>query len=130
MHIAGRWMADVAFLELAHDFVFRTASQLAGRVGGPFTFRFALQPITAIVLGVRAGRRDAASPKPRGDYWRDVWRDIGRLCVFALVVDALYQVLMFSWFYPGQAVAMAEVLAVVPYLITRSLARRWHARRR
>lgn len=111
-------MFHVALFDGASDFVVRTASQLAGRVEGPFTFRFVLQPITAIVLGVRAARL-------HHDSWRDVWTDIGRLCVVAVVIDAIYQALMFGWFYPGQAVLMAEVLAVAPYLITRSIARRW-----
>jgi hypothetical protein len=44
--------------------------------------------------------------------------------VFALLIDALYQVLIFSWFHPGQAVLMAEVLAIAPYVLARSVARR------
>src|ERR1041384_7643794 len=95
----------------AYDFADRTLTQLTGRVGGPFTFRFALQPITATVLGVRAGLRHASSSDRREGYWRNVWMDVGRLCVLALAIDAVYQLLMFRWFYPGQALLIGVVLA-------------------
>ncbi len=37
----------------------REWDDLAGRVGGPMTFRLILQPTVATILAVRAGFRDA-----------------------------------------------------------------------
>jgi hypothetical protein len=48
----------------------------------------------------------------------------------AIVMDAVYQFVSVRWFYPGEALIVAVVLAVLPYLIFRSvvnqiLRRRW-----
>jgi len=34
-------------------------------------------------------------------------------------MDVIYQYLVFRWFYPGEAVIVAFVLAFVPYLLIR-----------
>jgi hypothetical protein len=41
---------------------------------------------------------------------------------FAIVIDGVYQFIVFRWFYPGEALTVAIVLAIVPYLQIRSLA--------
>jgi len=57
---------------------------------------------------------------------------VGRVIVFALVMDAIYQFLILRWFYPGEALVTAFVLAVLPYLLIRGpaarIARHWHRR--
>ncbi|MBK6427847.1 MAG: hypothetical protein IPF82_17140 [Blastocatellia bacterium] len=60
---------------------------------------------------------------------RHGWEDIGRVFVMALVIDAIYQAFVLHWFYPGEALITAVVLAIVPYALMRGpaarLARRW-----
>jgi hypothetical protein len=47
------------------------------------------------------------------------WKSVGKIFVIALVLDAVYQYIELSWFYPGEAVLVAFILAIVPYLVLR-----------
>ena len=57
---------------------------------------------------------------------------VSRVIIFALVMDAIYQFIVLRWFYPGEALVTAFVLAVLPYLLIRGpaarIARRWNRR--
>src|SRR4029077_5619460 len=68
----------------------------------------------------------------RASYLREGLKRVGRVIVFALVMDAIYQFLVLRWFYPGEALVTAFVLAVLPYLLIRGpaarIARHWHPR--
>jgi hypothetical protein len=35
------------------------------------------------------------------------------------VLDAVYQYIALRWFYPGEAVLVAIILAIIPYLLVR-----------
>jgi hypothetical protein len=37
----------------------------------------------------------------------------------AVLIDAVYQYIQLSWFYPGEALIVAFVLAFLPYLLIR-----------
>jgi len=106
----------------------RAWNQLVGRVGGPFTFRFMLQPAVAVFLGIRAGMRDGALLRGHTRF-AGTLKDIGRLWVFAFVLDAVYQVIVLRWFYPLQSLLVSVLLALVPYYVAR-LSARAAARRR
>ena len=74
---------------------------LAGRLSGPGTLRFVLQPLVAILLGVRDGRRDAQTGQPpyfwallsdrehRRAMARQGATTIAKPFVIAIVVDAV-----------------------------------------
>jgi hypothetical protein len=53
------------------------------------------------------------------------WKDIGAVFTVAVVLDVIYQVIARRWVYPGEAVLVAVLLAVVPYLALRGPARRF-----
>jgi hypothetical protein len=113
------------------DFLSRTCEQLVDRSSGLFHFRLWIQPAVATILGVRAGIRDAVTHEPAyicailshrlGRRIRILsgWRDISRVAVVALVLDCLYQLVIFHWVYPLQAVIVAFALAIVPYVLVR-----------
>jgi hypothetical protein len=44
---------------------------------------------------------------------------VGRVFVFAIVMDAAYQLIVFRWLYPVEALLVAVILALVPYLLIR-----------
>ena len=54
---------------------------------------------------------------------------IGKLAVFALVLDFAYQLIVFRRIYPAEAIDVALLLAIVPYFVLRGpvnrIARLW-----
>jgi hypothetical protein len=109
----------------------RVGSQLLARVTGPMKFRLVLQPCMAAFFAVRSGLADAKAGKPpyfwgllsdhgqRADMLKDGWKSIGRVFILALVLDAVYQLIVIRFIYPGEMIIVAFVLAIVPYLILR-----------
>ena len=111
------------------------------RPGGPFVFRFVLQPIMAAMAALRDGTRDARSgrapflrtvltdPAERGGRLDEALIATSRIILLGLAMDAIYQFLEFDAFHPAEAVLSAFLLALLPYLILRGLvtriARRW-----
>jgi hypothetical protein len=63
-------------------------------------------------------------PGHRTDMVRDGWKSVGKVFVIALVLDVVYQVMVLRFVYPGEAIIVAFVLAIVPYLILRGLVNR------
>ena len=114
----------------------RVAEQLVGRMHGPLTLRFLLQPTIAIILAVKAGMRDARENRPpyfwgmlnnpaqRREMLREGWRDVGKVFVIAIALDVLYQMIVLRWVYPGETLIVAAGLALLPYLIFRGLVTR------
>jgi hypothetical protein len=116
------------------------------RPGGPLTFRFILQPAMAAVMALRDGVVDArlgrrpylwallhgvrASEGRAGRLWQGIV-STSRVLLLGVVMDVIYQWLVFETFYPAQAAVIAILLAFVPYLLLRGpfgrLARRWVA---
>ena len=111
-------------------------SQLAARVSGPLKFRLVLQPLMASFLAIRSGLADARTGRPpyfwgllsdpgqRADMLKDGWKSVGKVFVLALVLDVVYQIIVLRFVYPGEAIIVAFVLAILPYLILRGLVTR------
>jgi hypothetical protein len=118
------------------EFLKQSLEHLLGRLSGPMWIRFVLQPLVSVVLGLRAGARDARLNRapfgsavwsghvPRGILWRQVWRGIARLFTFAAIIDVIYQVFFLHEFHPLQALLVATALAILPYLLVRGPANR------
>jgi hypothetical protein len=119
----------------------RVGEQLMARVSGPMHFRLVLQPGMALVLAVIAGIKDAKAGKPPY-FWalitdpandkerlKDGWKSISRVFILALILDAIYQAIELHFFYVGEAIIVAIILAILPYIIfrgiVRRIARRW-----
>ena len=119
----------------------RIGSQLVARVTGPMKFRLVLQPDHGGVLRDSASRgwqmRELASRRISGlssglsFTWptrvamlKYCWKSVGRVFMLAVVLDVVYQIIELRFVYPGEALIVAFVLAIVPYLILRGLVRR------
>jgi hypothetical protein len=113
------------------DLFSRLVEDLVGRVSGPMKFRLILQPVTAVIFAILRGLKDAREGKPpyfwalftdpahRRDMLQDGWKSIGRVIIIAFVMDAVYQYVALRWFYPNEAILVAVILALVPYLLIR-----------
>ena len=104
---------------------------LAGRLTGQLTLRLFLQPIMSTLFAIKDGVKDAAEDKPaypwslftdpenRLDRIRECWKAVGKIAIIAVVLDAVYQIMVFRWFYVGEALVTAVILAIVPYVLLR-----------
>jgi hypothetical protein len=94
-------------------------------------FRFYLQPAMAILAAVHDGLRDAREGAP-AYFWslfvdrahrrarlRECWRAVRNIFVLAMIMDLLYQAFVIRAFRPVQALDVAVLLAIVPYLFVR-----------
>jgi len=114
----------------------RIVENLSDRVSGPMKFRLLLQPAMAAFFAVRSGLLDARMGKPpyfwslvtdpahRTDMLKDGWKSVGKVFLIALALDVIYQIIVLKFVYPGEAIFVAFVLAILPYLILRGLVTR------
>jgi len=113
------------------DVLARIWEHLGGRIGGPLSFRLILQPVVATVLAIRAGLQDAKTGRPayfwtiltdadsRRGLLREGWKAVAKVFVLAVIIDAVYQVIVVRWIYPFESLLVAFLLACVPYLLVR-----------
>jgi hypothetical protein len=137
-------LAGVAWYGLSGEVLMRIWQNLVERPGGPMTFRFILQPIMATVAAALAGVRDARAgrspyfwsilrdPQQRGPRLQEGMVATARIILLGLVMDVIYQIVVFDTFHPGEAAIVALLLAFVPYLLLRGpvarIARWWLGR--
>jgi hypothetical protein len=124
------------------DIWLRIADNMVARVSGPMKFRLLLQPTVAAFFAIRSGLKDARAGNPpyfwtlatdptaRAEMLKDGWKSVGNVFVLALALDVVYQILELHFVYPGEAIIVAFVLAIVPYLILRGLVTRLLSRQR
>ena len=114
----------------------RFIEDLGDRVTGPMKFRLLLQPVMAVIFAVVSGLKDAKAgnspyfwslltdPAHRRYMLKDGWKSVGKIFVLALILDVVYQIVVQRFVYPGEAIVVALVLAIVPYLLVRGLVTR------
>ncbi len=124
------------------DIFNRIAENLVGRLDGPLKFRFILQPTAAIVFAIRDGRRDALAGRDpygwavltgagqRGKLLHECWIAMKKVFFVALLMDMIYQLIVFRWIYPVEALIVAPVLAFIPYILLRGPVSRLMGRKR
>ena len=115
--------------------------ELIGRADGPLTLRLFLQPIMASIFAIRSGLRDGREGRPpylatlvrdpehRGTLLREGWKDVGKVFVIAMVLDAVYQIIAIHKIRPLQIVLVPVFLALIPYIILRGPVSRLAARK-
>jgi hypothetical protein len=113
------------------DVVSRFFENLVGRVHGPMNFRLIIQPLMAVIFAVLDGRKDALAGRApyfwaiftdaghRKELLRSGWKSVGKIFIIAIILDAIYQFITVRWFYPGEALVTAIVLAIIPYVLLR-----------
>ena len=51
-----------------------------------------------------------------------------RVFIFALILDVVYQYMESRWVYPAEALLVASILAMIPYILLRGPANRLTAK--
>jgi hypothetical protein len=110
-------------------------------ISGPMKFRLVLQPCMAAFFAIRSGLADAktgkspyfwtmvSDPKERGELLKDGWKSVGKVFILAIVLDVIYQIIELHFVYVGEAIIVAFILAILPYLILRGIVTRIARRR-
>ncbi len=103
---------------------------------GPFSARFVVQPLLAILLGLRDAKLDAAagappyvigllrSPGGRLERLKEGARAVAKAFAVAVVIDAIVQWLVDGRVGVVSAIATGLLLIGVPYILARGLGNR------
>jgi hypothetical protein len=106
------------------------------RLAGPGRFRFVLQPLIAIVLGIRGGLADARAGRPpylygilfrrhlRRELVASGFETVANLVLMGILMDSVFQWIILGVSYPGAAFVVGPMLILLPYSTARALANR------
>jgi hypothetical protein len=110
--------------------------ELPRRFTGPGRLRFILQPTLAILLGVRGGLADARAGNPpylfglffnpgrRSELLRSGAAAIRNLLAIGIILDIVFQLVLYREVHPGAAVLVGPILIGAPYVVSRALTTR------
>ena len=113
------------------EYFLRVWNDFEARVTGPLSFRFLMQPAMAIFFAIRDGMKDAREGRPpyfytlftdpehRVSRLKQGLRAVVKILTLAIILDVVFQLFVFKWFYPVEAVLTAILLAFLPYLLAR-----------
>jgi hypothetical protein len=108
--------------------------ELPQRFTGPGRLRFILQPMTAILLGIRGGLRESKSGNPpnlfgllfgaerRRELLRSGVAAIRNLVALGIIMDIVFQLIIYGSAHPGAAVVIGPILICFPYALSRQVA--------
>ena len=120
------------FYLFSHQFWEDIISRFTGRG----RFRFVIQPLTAILLGIRSGFKDARENRPgyiqelllRKTGWKQALNEgldvISTLLLLGVLADIIFQLILFRMVHIVPALILGPILITGPYVISRDLANR------
>jgi len=110
--------------------------ELPQRFSGAGRFRFILQPVVAILLGMRGGLADAKAGNPpylfglvfaagrRRELLRSGAAAISTLLAMGIILDLVFQLVLYRAVHPGAALVIGPILICTPYALSRALTTR------
>lgn len=133
-------------IETGRVYLFSTQflEELPRRFTGPGRFRFILQPMLAILLGVRGGLADARAGNPpylfglffdagrRRELLRSGAEAVSTLLAVGIILDVVFQLIIYRAVHPGAALLVGPILICMPYALSRALTTRlarWFGRK-
>ena len=130
--------ALVDTIETGRVYVFsrQFLEELPQRFTGPGRLRFILQPMIAIMLGIRGGLADAKAGNPpyllgllfhagrRRELLRSGVAEIRNLLAGGIILDIVFQLILYHSVHPGAALVLAPILICIPYAVARPLTTR------
>ena len=119
-----------------HLFSRQFFEELPQRFTGPGRLRFIIQPLVAMLLGIRGGLADArAGHQPylfalifgteqRKELLRSGAAAIATLVAMGIILDMVFQLILYHSVHPGAALVIGPILIGVPYAVSRALTTR------
>jgi hypothetical protein len=107
--------------------------ELPQRFTGPGRLRFILQPIVAIILGIRGGLADVRAGNPpflfallftpgcRKELLLQGLKAISNLLALGIIMDVVFQWVLYHEVHPGPAMVVGPLFISVPYMLSRAL---------
>lgn len=120
----------------------QAAVGIVARLTGPLHFRFALQPIMAILLGIKDGVKDAKlgnppfifdllfNPQGRERDLKSAWKSLVKPIILAVVLDGVAQYLIFKQVLIIPAIIIGTILMAIPYAFARGITNRIVSRKK
>jgi hypothetical protein len=124
-------ISEAMNVDAIQEMLNRGIEQLLGRAIGPLQFRFFVMPTMVTLIAIRAGLNDAREGRPaflwdvlfnptqRGTRLLAGWKDVTRVFILALGLDATYQAWVLQAFCAVQALIVAIACAILPYVLFR-----------
>jgi len=136
--VAAIPFAIVDTIETGRVYLFSSQflEELPRRFTGPGRLRFILQPMLAILLGVRGGLADAKTGTPpylfgllfdagrRRELLRSGAAAVGTLLAMGIILDVVFQLIIYHAVRPGAALVVGPILICLPYALSRGLTTR------
>jgi len=137
--IAAIPFAIVDTIEKGRVYLFSSQflEELPQRFARSGRLRFILQPLLAILLGVRGGIADTKAGNPpylfgllftsgqRRNLLRSAGEAIGILLAMGIILDVVFQLVLYREVHPGAALLIGPILICTPYALTNRLVRRF-----
>jgi hypothetical protein len=110
--------------------------ELPQRFTGPGRLRFILQPMMAILLGIRGGLADTKAGNPpylfgllsgsgrRKELLQSGVAAIRNLLAAGIIMDVVFQLVLYRSVHPGAALLVGPILICLPYTLSRALTNR------
>ncbi|MEZ5576922.1 MAG: hypothetical protein R3F44_15380 [Candidatus Competibacteraceae bacterium] len=115
----------------------RVWTDITSGAHAPLSFRLIIQPLIAVFFAIRSGMQDGGpagrcsfglsserSGTPAGTPARRLETCWKSLHCGVVIVDVIYQIIVRHWVYPSEALMVAAILSVLPYLVMRGLVNR------
>jgi hypothetical protein len=116
---------------LSPDMHRRFWQDIYDRTSGPMTFRFLLQPTTAMVIALYDGIKSARTGHGLHSYYSSLEGRLNeglsssaRVVLLGLGMDLIYQIKVLRTFYPVEALMVTLPLVIIPYFLFRWLVER------
>ena len=130
--------AIVETIETGRVYVFskQFLKEIPQRFTGSGSSRFILQPIVAIILGIRGGLYDAKAGHPpylfgllfaathRRELFRSTVAAVRNLLAVGIIMDIVFQLVLYHSVHPGAALMIGPILVCFPYAVARALTAR------
>lgn len=133
-------IADTIKTGRVYIFSMQFLEELPRRFVGPGRLRFILQPLAAVLIGVRGGLADARAGHPpylsgllfahgrKRELLHHGLAAIRNVLALAIIMDIVFQVVLDHAVHPGAALLIGPIFIGGPYAVSRALTNRFAQR--